>query len=180
MKSHLSDRHRLIVKIWAIQGCYGDYSSWQHGDLLCSMIGHPCARCIGHGYSYRYILRSKYRVVTKIIIFTHNGSGLKSFVQGQQINMQHKVSTRNAFRCALVMCMTPVFITGVVYIRLLGLVVCSVRFVPILCGNAQGWCMTEFNIRMTTMQYTAITIFPFCCQHVCPLLAVLSVLIRNI
>lgn len=62
MKSHLSDRHRLIVKIWAIQGCYGDYSSWQHRDQLCSMIGHPCAQCIGHGYSYRYILRSKYRV----------------------------------------------------------------------------------------------------------------------
>lgn len=132
MKSYLSDRHRLIVKIWAIQGCYGDYSSWQHRDLLCSMIGHPCAQCIGHGYSYRYILRSKYRVVIKIIIFTHNGSELKSFVPGQQINMQHKVSTQNAFKCALVMCMMPVFITGVVYtyVRSSG-VQCQIRADPL-------------------------------------------------
>lgn len=49
--SHLSDpsnlSHCLIVKIWGIQGCYGDYSSWQHKDLLCGLIGH-CAPHPGH------------------------------------------------------------------------------------------------------------------------------------
>lgn len=39
------------VKIRAIQGCYGDYSSWQHRDMFCNMIGRPCAPCTGPGWS---------------------------------------------------------------------------------------------------------------------------------
>lgn len=58
LKSHLSDLpdlpHRLIVKIGVTQGCYGDYSSWQHKDLHHSLIGHyipacaPCLLCVSH------------------------------------------------------------------------------------------------------------------------------------
>lgn len=51
MKSILSDSHCFIVMVGAIQGCYGDCSSWQHRDVIC-MIAHPFSSCIEHTCCY--------------------------------------------------------------------------------------------------------------------------------
>lgn len=51
MKSNLSDSHCIIVMVGAIQGCYGDCSSWQRRDVIC-MIAHPYSSCIEHTCCY--------------------------------------------------------------------------------------------------------------------------------
>lgn len=50
MKSIFSDTHCFIVTVGAIQGCYGDCSSWQHRDVIC-VIAHPYCSCIEHTHA---------------------------------------------------------------------------------------------------------------------------------
>lgn len=50
MKSIFFDTHCFIVTVGAIQGCYGDCSSWQHRDVIC-VIAHPYCSCIEHTHA---------------------------------------------------------------------------------------------------------------------------------
>lgn len=51
MRSNLSYSHCIIVMVGAIQGCYGDCSSWQHRGVI-FMIAHPYSSGIEHACCY--------------------------------------------------------------------------------------------------------------------------------